>query len=697
MAGNLARLRSLVLASDADSLVIATLIFHGFPDPTIQQTITAPEVESYVEWMMRSPYPSYGRLAGKTFRSREELFDLLARFDASASRGVADLVNAMATADAAWDRRARAAATNDVVANTANAAILSGQSALEFVALENVVAAGYATVTAATTAIELLIKSRGIDRLGEDTMQLRRSRKAVAASWIEAATGLRRHFISPWFLSKQACLCLLAHYVRDAHRLRVQDVAQRRGQTAISYEARAGLEAVRSILEPAAAILRNCRYDPDMLAFVDMHGRKAYDIATRVKHVLVAFSYVHSRGSSDVLMELANARLALQAPDISACQAYSDFEEAEDVDEMGMVVLFARTLHDTRDQRDELGYGDGLNKPPCIGYVMRARGDEERNSVACMARCQEVASTLRFRGEDAQQQLFAVHWEGDLDPDIVIAGLAVAKIDVAVDVGVASVSVPGAPASVGESESSYIVLLASAEQRGLSRILRLPYPTGMSVDARIQLLSEFYTSSGPGSVVYLGGGSTMSGKPSAQTCADANAITKMVSSQVSALTTVFGTCDFILPSLCGIHARRSTRERALETNGVFESGCHQCETFGRGLRDIVELISMPGVRFVKPRSAYAHNSHFAVEVYGTGEPEFDDTATTISASNFITATRNAGWGGELLIPERGDPYHKNFMDAMSLITRMSYEQLSGANPPGPVPDADLASIARSLN
>ncbi|BCJ03667.1 hypothetical protein [Penicillium janthinellum polymycovirus 1] len=694
MAGNLARLRSLVLAADADVLLVAAVVFHSFPDPTLQQHISPPEVEAYVKWMVTSPYPAYGRVPGHAVRTREELFDVLVRVRPEQYGDVADLVNAMTTADAAWDRTTRAMATTDLVHNTANAAQLAGQSALEFVALESLVAAGYDTISTATTSIDLLRRSGAIDRMGEDGLQLRRSRRALAASWVEQDTGLRRYFVSPWCLSKQGCLALLAHYVKEPNRVRLERVAMRRGQTALSYEARAGLQAVRALLEPAIAILHAHRYDPVQLAFVDRHGRRAYDIATRTKHVLVAFSYVYCRGSEDTLMELARARSALEAPDVRGCREYREFRDADEVDEAGLLVLFARTLLATRDYRDDLGYGDGYNKPPCLGLVMRARGDEERNTIACVSRCQETVSYLRHRGVSMGETLIAVHWEGDLNPDTVVAALGVAKVDVAVDVGTASVDIPGA-AITGPAESSYIVLLASAERRGLPRVVRLPYPTGLSVAGRIALLKEFYTATGPGTIAYVGGGAPFSGKPSTQTCSDANSVIRAVATHVWSADLAFGTTDFILPNLCSAHARRSEASHAIECNGVFEPSCHHCLSFAHGLRDIVELISMRGARIVKTRSAYAHNANLSVEVYGTGEPDFDDTVQTIETTTFMTAIRNADWEGELVVPDRGDPYHREFMDAMSTATRRAYEYLSGGEVM-PVPEADLESVARSI-
>jgi len=644
--------------------------------------------------MVASPYPAYGRVVGGVVGSREELADVMVRLEPDRYCDVADLVNAMATADAAWDKAARHSATTDLVMNTANAAQLAGQSALEFVALESLTSAGYDSVSMATTSVDLLRKTRAIDRMHEDGLQLRRSRRAVSASWVDESTGRRLFFVSPWCLSKQGCLALLAHYVKEANRTRLERTAMRRGQTAMSYEARAGLQAVRAVLEPAIAILHAHRYDPVQLAFVDRHGRRAYDIATRTKHVLVAFSYVYCQGREDTLMELARIRSALNSPAITACREYDEFRQADEVDETGLLVLFARTLLATRDHRDDLGLGDGYNKPPCLGLVMRARGDEERNTLACASRCQEVVSYLRHRDVDTATTLFAVHWEGDLNPDVVIASLAVAKIDVAVDVGTASVDIPGAYTS-GPSESSYIILLASAERRGLPRIVRLPYPTGASIMARVALLTEFYTASGPGTVSYVGGGAPFSGKPSPQTCLDANSVAKSLSAQSWSGALTFGTTDFILPNLCAAHARRSEVTHAIECNGAFEPTCHHCLSFARGLRDIVELVSMPGARIVKTRSAYAHNGNFAIEIFGTGEPDFEDTVQTIETTAFMTAIRNVDWDGELVVPERGDPYHREFMEAMSVATRRAYEYLSGGEVM-PVPEADLASVARSI-
>jgi len=696
MAGNLNRLRSLVLAADADLLLVASLIFHCSPEPTLQQTITAPEVLSYIEWMARSPYPAYGRFVGKSVRSREELSDVLSRVPEESANDIADLVNSMHTIDSAWDKSARAAATSDTVMHSQDSALLAGQSAIEFVALETIIEAGYPNLSSATTSIDLLIKSGAIDRLSEDTLQLRRSRKMVASSWVESTTGIRRHFVSPWFLSKQSCLCLMSHYVKAENALRVEKTALKRGHTAVSYEARAGLQAVRSVLEPAISILQTCTYNHATLCFVDNRGRKAYDIATRTKHVLVAFSYVFSRGSSDVLLELARMRRSLQTPEITACPSYWGFQNAAEVDVAGMLVLFARTLHDTRDDRLDMGYGDGFNKPPCIGMVIRARGDEERNTLACTARVQEVVSLMRYRGEDVSRLLFSVHWEGDLDPDVVMASLAVCKIDVAIDVGAASVNIPGSSAKAESGESSYIVLLASAEARGLSRIVRLPYPSGLTVEARLELLAEFYTAAGEGSIVYLGGGSPFNKKPATLTCSDARSIAVAVSSQMQTGNVTFGSTDFIMPNLCTIHGRRSNVDHALECNGMFEVGCHNCDSFGLGLRDMADMAVMAGARFVKPRSAYAHNGNFAIELYGTGDPHFDGTIETVDTTNFMTAARNVEWTGDLLIPERGDPYHKNFMDAVKDVTRRSYEFLAG-NQSGPVPEADLASVAQSVN
>ncbi|AVZ65984.1 hypothetical protein [Penicillium digitatum polymycoviruses 1] len=694
MAGNLARLRSLVLSAHADTLLVASTIFHCFPDPTAHQDITRPEVEAYINWMASSPYPAYGRVVGHVIEKREELVEVFMRLEPERYEDVADLVNAMSTADAAWDKSARASATNDLVRNTASAAQLAGHSAVEFVALESLVSAGYDNISLATTSIDLLRKTGFIDRMVDDGLQLRRSRRAVAASWVEEQTGVRRFFVSPWCLSKQACLALLAHYVREPNRARLEAVAVRRGQTALTYEARAGLQAVRAILEPAIAILHSHRYDPLQLAFVDRHGRRAYDIATRTKHVLVAFSYVHCRGSEDTLLELARVRSALAAPDITACREYAEFRDAEEVDETGLLVLFARTLLATRDHRDDIGFGDGYNKPPCLGLVMRARGDEERNTLACVARCQETVAYLRHREVDLGKQLLAVHWEGDLNPDVVIAAMAVSKVDIAVDIGTASVDIPGA-APIGASDSSYLVLLASAEARGLPRIIRLPYPTGLSISDRVELLYEFYTASGQGAVCYVGGGSPFSGKPSTQTCADANSVARALAPHVLSGALTFGTADFILPNLCAAHARRSEVAHAIECNGAFEYTCHNCVGFAHGLRDTVELVGMAGARLVKTRSAYAHNGNFSVELFGAGDPDFEDTVQTIETTAFMTAVRNADWEGELVIPERGDPYHRAFMDAMSVATRRAYDYLSGGEVL-PVPEADLASVARSI-
>nr|WOR79337.1 hypothetical protein [Botryosphaeria dothidea polymycovirus 1] len=691
---DLTRLREIALSGDLNTTFVGAALFHLSESPTASPHYTAEAAQAAVEFLSTAPVPVMGEIVGPLSQGALHFQRVKQGMTMSDYARAATLANAMATPDSEWDRAGRNTFASRLVEHRPDAAQHAAQSSAEFAALDALTDAGYENMQHAANELNLVRRTKA-HYFKHHVRQFARSRHAVSCRF-DMSPGVIGAILSPWCLSRQSAYAyvavMLAHIRKD---VRTQRAARIAAGTVSSYSARSSLEAVRRVVEPAIYILSTYTFDPRRLAFCADDGRVMETIQTRSPHVLAAFAAVCAAGTSDVVMDLAAMRSASVPADRPEPQVLTEYEERLDNEESAML-LFSRALRHYRAERDASVPGPRLNKDPTLGYVVRAIKRIERNTQACIQRILEVVSTARHRGVDMTNTLVFVEWGGGIDYAQVIGAIALAKIDVAIDVGQSGTDVPGMDV-VGEDDDptcSIQLLLASAGRRNLPRMPIVSYAASDTLESKISGLSELYTGEGAG-IIYVSGGVVRDEGTPVSVCADASARLNAVFVASERSNVLMGVAEALLPPLCD-HAADVSVDDYLDSLSQVEEDCKACEAHYRSVVLLSTLCVRDGVRVVKPRSSYGHNGHVSMEfIRGEGRL-FEDTAATFDSMVACNVLRNYPWVEDPITPVGGgNPTSPPYSALMADVITHIYRLLSGGRA-APLDLLDLESVAQSI-
>lgn len=692
---DLTRLRNIVLSGDMKVALTAAILYHLSPNPSAITDYGVDEVKSVVSWLVSSPGMFYGDVVAATGITPDILSTFLPALDDQACADAASLANAMATPDAEWDREHRNRFTSALAHHSADAARLAAQSSAEFAAVDAMEEAGYENQDHARTAVNELNRVYG-NTYRVFTRQHARSRVAIAASFKIDDHGTLFHVLTPWCLSRTSAMIYVAVIARHVRRRHIEERASRLARTALTYAARAGLEAVRAIIEPAIAIVTSFRYDPAKIAFVDDFDRVRESITTRSPPTLVAFACVHMCGNQDVVSLAARLRMESLPQLHETPPAVAEYTDHVD-DEQSALLMFSRVLKRLRHERDRGVHGPRLNKDPMLGYIARGVRRSERNTMACINRVEEAVSFLRSKGVDTLNTLFVIEWGGEFDYPTVMAALAVARLDVCVDIGPSGIDLPGADAKAedGTEEYNYSLLLASAEERRMPRMPRVPYPSDEPLEAKLRRVAQFYSLSGSANIAYISGGVTQNEGVPVNICIDTANRLNAIRNVTPDVNVVYACAEALLPPLCG-HGLELGPDDYLQCASLVDEDCPACNAHYRATAVLSAACADRQVRIVKPRSAYAHNGHLSLELVPGHPTCVDDTLLTVDSMVAANVLRNHDWGDEPVTPPAGgNPTSPTLARVTAENMRTVYSALNNGAV-GPFDYDDMASIAASI-
>lgn len=673
------------------------VLYHIAESPHARLSYDVSTSRRALEWLAAAPRPLYGEVVSATGPTPELFAMINADLDDGDLADAATLANCMATGDSEWDRDTRRTRTRALAEHTEEAARMDAQSSAEFAAVDSLVEAGFESLDHAMTAVAEL-RRVCMRKFRYLTRQFKRSRYAIACE-VEVAPRQTYHILTPWCLSRQSANAYVAVLLRDFWRTYVEKKVVARARTVTSYAARAGLEAVRSLLRSAISIVCNYRYDPARLAFVDSFGTVTEPITVRSPATTVAFAALFMSGNGDVNMDLATLRID-NVPEDSPYLKEVELEyEPNNTSEFDCLMVFSRLLRKMRVERDISKAGPRINKDPMLAYIARGRSKTERNTAACVNRVEEAAALCRSKGVNVNDTIFVVEWGGEFDHAVVLASLAIAKLDVCLDIGMSGVDVPGQEVLDDERDGTcnYQLLLASARERHLPRMPRLPYSASESLDLKLRRVQDFYDKSGTSKIVYVSGGMTASAGTPVSICDDARARIMSIVKTAEEVPIIFGCAEALIPPLCH-HADGLSIDEYLECESRVVDDCLLCTAHRNSISAFDEVFYTDNVRIVKPRSSYAHNGHVSLEFVPGHHNPFGDTEVTIRSMVAANILRNHPWPSEPHQPpppNAGNPTHTEVAELMRPLVKQAYETLGGS-PRDPTPYEDLESVAASI-
>ncbi|AYP71808.1 hypothetical protein QK581_sRNA4gp1 [Aspergillus spelaeus tetramycovirus 1] len=691
---DLARLRAIALSGDLTVNLTAAILHHLSPDQSETTRYGIADVREVMTWLSRAPGQFYGDVVAATGVTPAILSAIVDEMDDAACADAATMANAMATPDAEWDREHRNRFTTALATHSADAARLAAQSSAEFAALDSLVEAGYANEDHARTAVNEMNRAYGVN-YRVLTRQRARSCVAIAVKY-RLPDLTTAHILTPWCLSRTAAMAYVAVVARHIRRQQSEARAGRIARTALSYASRSGLDAVRSVVEPAVAILTSFRYDAERLAFVDTFDRERESITTRASSVLVAFACIHMCGETDVLIRAAQLRADVVPDQTPPHPSVVEYTETVDDEQTGLL-MFSRLLHAARAQRDQSRAGPRVNKDLMLGYVARGKKKSERNTMACINRVEEAVSLLRSKKADVLNTLFVIEWGGEFDYPTVMAALAVARLDVCVDIGPSGIDLPGADVVADDTpeEYNYSLLISSAEERMMPRMPRISYPKDEPLESKLLRVAEFYCRDGRSNIAYISGGTLQHEGTPVSVCVDTNNRLDAIRNATAQVPINFACAEALIPPLCP-HGAQAPLEEYLDTSSLIDEECPNCNAHYRSVALLSAACAKGHTRVVKPRSSYAHNFHVSLELV-PGHPTCpEDTLTTIDSMVAANVCRNADWGDTPNFPlGGGNPSSENYRKLNAITMKHVYACLSSVAT-GPFDYDDMASIAASI-
>nr|WEW73471.1 hypothetical protein [Cladosporium ramotenellum polymycovirus 1]WEW73477.1 hypothetical protein [Cladosporium ramotenellum polymycovirus 1] len=646
---DLTRLRSTLSARDSPVLALGGVMHHMSRDPTRVSLFDADSVGSMLGWLASAPLPMFGPFLSASGMLPLDIKELSSSLTPQDLSDIASYANAMSTADGEWDRSTRNDQSRRVALHAEGAARVNAQSSVEFASLDLLTELGIDGVDAAVSAFADVTNVYRC-KTAIIAHQFARSRHAVFARFV-LPTGKVRLVITPWCLSRPNAKAVAAVMVNDLRRTIVTDRMVRRAQTAMNFMSRLSLQSVRDTLASATSLLTRYSYDSSKMAFVHPDtGAIFQTTATRQLSVAVAFSYVFTRGSGDALMELADYRAAAldQLIDSAPPQVHEYFEGA--TAPIDALSLFSRALLTTRLLRDKTQESAMRSKGSMLGYLARARTKHDRNTAACINRLEEVIALMLSHGHERGDLLIVLEWGGTLNHASVLAAAALAGVDIALDVAASGLDLPGGDVLSDDQDPAhrYQLYLSSAQGRSLPRVPTSEYLQGEPLHSRLAKLMDSLAGTLPQhKVVFIAGGVQHALETPVSVCIDAVARHSAVRDIQSQIGAIFVCAEVLLPPACE-HSASASPEVFLDTGTLVDDECSQCQEHSRAVSVLVDMVSSPDTRLVKPRSIHGHNAYFSSETL-FGEEVSSDTMRTLDAAVSLTHARNVEFG------EEGDP------------------------------------------
>nr|UYK54777.1 hypothetical protein [Talaromyces amestolkiae polymycovirus 1] len=692
---DLNRLRTIATTRGDSVNLIAAVLHHCAPDPTSQKPLDVDLTRSLLDWMAAAPMPFFGPVLGSIGVTHDEFSVLLSSLPAGSIPDLVSLSSAFCLTPGDWDRATRNATVAETVGHGRDATKLPSQTGAEFAVLDALSSLGYPSVEAAVAALADFRRVNKRNTLVVHHRQDQRSRHCVA---FRVHTGHRWRFvITPWCVSRSNALAYVMALLTDDRRGQVEERTARRAETVMNYTARRGLEALRDLTVPAVALLTTYKYEPSLLSFVDDRGRIVQSVQARLLYVWVAFAGVFMTGTGDVLLSIARQRVelaqSLDYPDAPPSLSEYFSSATEDITAL---LLYSRYLQHRAESRDASRFGPRLNKGPMLSYIVRARTKAERNTLACINRMQEVTALVRSLPVVPKGFCLVVEWGGDIDQSAVLASAAVAGVDIALDVGESGIDVPGGDVNGDEETSrSYQLYLASAKARKPPLRPIIEYGSGDPLISRFESISRYLAVSGNNApLVYISGGVVADGNLPVFICSEASTRLNAVALSRGTVPIPYACAEVLRPPMCP-HGAQSNLDNYLAKSAYVETECDYCGTLYRCVSSVVSPIADHRARLVKPRSAFAHNGHFSLELVDVPDPD-GHSMETMDAAIASNVLRNATWGDEpVSITQGADPISPRLSDAVKNIVTNAYRMLSSGYT-GKLGDSDAMTIAASV-
>jgi len=513
-----------------------------------------------------------------------------------------------------------------------------------------------------------------------------------------------RPVITPWCVSRQAAVGCAGVYLAAAHRHLAAEAVKSRSVTVASHMARVDIESVRTIVGPAIRLITTLRFNPTTLSLESADGRPREHISSRAPHTTIAFAYLVSRGAVDVLDLQSRLRCDVApSPGLMDPSVGEYYFGASDV--QNTLLLASRSLFYTRWRREQPPLAHDFNKGECLGYLAGGRTKKDRNTASCVNRIQEAICTVRSLGQDPGSLLFVVEWGGAIDSAVVLSFCSLARVDCAVDVAASGIDVGGrADPKRAAANLHFTALMRYKVGRTVPVVSEVPYGAEDGVSDRVRAVVGA-VGDGCEGFVYLSGGLPAVSKMSApQSVDDVRSDVQAALMHDVDVPCVLAASDFIMPPACP-HLTTVDADEFVRRMGQVDSECGDCTATMRHHATIASLLSLPGVRLSKTRSAFAHNLHFDIEYSSLFRDVMDHTGRTCDSVVFSSGMRNYYRGdrghvrknsiGEMLdIPAAPA---EGFRESMLGVRQGVYEVMAGVGGlvRAPVSDA-FSDVVRSV-
>nr|WEW73495.1 hypothetical protein [Alternaria alternata polymycovirus 2] len=627
---DLARLRHMLLSPDRKAILLASLCHHTVPDPTDVTLFDYKFPPLARDWFLASPFPLFGPCVPQTKTAHDAITLGLDDMSYDSLDLSSVIMRNMRLADNPFAKTTRGETTSRVATSQSGAAQHAAQSPLEFATYDCLRDAGYVDIKDATSRLQSFLTQTNAS-VHVTSRQLSRNRSASFFLFTRPGDSRPTAFLTPFFTSREATRLFLAIVLRDdiiSHSIKS---AATRGVTVLGYAARASLDAVRRVVEPAQSILDNYSFDSHTLAFLDENGQPAYLVTDRTPSVVVAYSRVFSGGNVDICTYASQLRTEVDVPGGPQGLAFDYFQASETVPDTIRTV--AAVLDESRVFRNNHEGGHELNKDGGLGYFARDRGAKDRNTAACVTRVEEVAALQRSLGRDVEKMVFVVEWGGKVNYDVVLAATALTGATSCVDVGTGGFKIGESSEKTDietDDKGAYVCLIPKADTRGLPRMPIVGYEPSDSVTQRLDKLLEFVTGGESLSVAYISGGATMSGAAPADVIGNTLARLSLLSHMLPHGSFFCG--DALIPPICA--------------KDHSDHDCLDCAAFDYSASAIGDECSSSDVSLVKPRASYAHNTHFSIEWVENAKADWSSERTLIALDAVVATNvaRNANWG-----------------------------------------------------
>nr|UMZ56988.1 hypothetical protein [Setosphaeria turcica polymycovirus 2] len=628
---DLARLRHMLLSPDLPSLLLAAMCHHTVPDPTDISFFDHSFPPRARDWFVASPLPLFGPCVPLSPEAHAAVLSPLRDMEYQSLDLSALAMRHMRLSDNPFAKVTRGDTTGRVATSRSGAAQHAAQSPIEFATYDCIRDAGYTGIADALSRLQSYLTITKA-RVHVVNRQLSRNRSASFFLFTRPGDSKPTAFLTPFFTSREAARLYFAVVMSKDITTSAMRLAATRGATVLGYAARASLDAVRRVVEPAQAILDTYSFDPAQLAFLDENGEPVYVVTDRTPSVVVAFSRVLSSGSADICTHASELRTEMDVPGGPTGRALDYFGASESVPDT--IKSVSLVLDEARLAREAHPGGHELNKDGGLTYYARDKRNKDRNTAACVTRIEEVASLQRHLGRNPEDMVMVVEWGGKVNYDLVLAAAALTGAIACVDVGTGAFKI-GESAEKGALEAddkgAYVCLIPKADTRGLPRMPIVGYEPSDSVNQRLDRLLDFVSGESRHPVAYISGGATTSGAAPADVIGNTLARKSLLADSLPAGSFFCG--DALIPPVC----------TARHGNGA---DCLDCAAFDYSATAVGDECVIGDVSLVKPRASYAHNTHFSVEWIEGANYEWSSRRTllTLDAVVATNVARNAEWG-----------------------------------------------------